>query len=272
MTISAVESALASLPVGGLRYFDRIASTNDAATAWVAEGASDFSIVVADEQTRGRGRAGRRWLTPKGSALAFSVIFKEEDLSQWKVSKVVPRFTGLGAMAVCTALIDDFGLPAAIKWPNDVLVDGKKLCGVLVEATWLGDRLQALIMGIGLNITPESVPADDRIDYPATCVEQALGQPVRREAVLRSVVSEVIRWRSLLPDPSFIQNWEDHLAFRQQDVQISSSQAQMKGQRVIYGQIAGLNADGSLRFRLQDGDYTTIRVGEMRLRPVDTPA
>lgn len=270
MKISMLESALAGLPVGGLKYYDQIASTNDAAAAWVVEGAADFSIVIADEQTHGRGRSGKRWLTPPGSALAISVILKEDDLSRWKVSKVIPRFTGLGALAVCTALIDDFGIPASIKWPNDVLVGDKKLCGVLVEASWFGDDLQALIMGIGINVTRHSVPGDSQLDFPATCIEEVSGGPVSREAVLRSVVSEIIRWRTLLPDPSFIQTWEDHLAFRGREVQISSPEVQIKGEKVIFGQIAGLNADGSLRFMTRDGDLTTIRVGEMHLRPVDS--
>lgn len=272
MKISALESALAGLPVGGLRYYDRIASTNDAAAAWAAEGAADFSIVVADEQTRGRGRAGRRWLTPPGSALAFSLILSEEDLSQWKLSKIIPRFTGLGALAVCTALIEDFHLSAEIKWPNDVLVSERKLCGVLVEASWRGDDLQALILGVGINVSAASVPDAESVNFPASSVEQELGQPVRREALLRSVVAEIIRWRALLPDPSFIQAWEDHLAFRDRDVQVISPAAQINAQNVVRGRIAGLNADGSLRFQLESGDFTTVRVGEIHLRPVDTHA
>jgi BirA family biotin operon repressor/biotin-[acetyl-CoA-carboxylase] ligase len=270
MKTSTVESALAGLPIGGLRYYDRIASTNDAAAAWVLDGAADFSILIADEQTKGRGRSGRRWLTPPGSALAFSIILKETDLSYWKISKVVPRFTGLGALAVCSALVDDFGLPAAIKWPNDVIINDRKLCGVLVEASWLGDRLQALILGIGLNVTPQSMPDETAVDFPATCVEMCLGEPVERERLLRSVVTQVIRWRALLPDPSFIQAWEDCLAFRERDVQIVNPHGGTDGGEPIFGRVAGLNADGSLRMRLANGESTTIMVGEMHLRPVDS--
>ncbi len=261
---------MAGLPIGGLRYYERIASTNDAAAAWVMDDAPDFSILIADEQTEGRGRSGRRWLTPPGSALAFSIMLKEGDLSQWKVSKVAPRFTGLGALAVCKALIDDYGLPAVIKWPNDVLVEDRKLCGVLVEASWVADRLQALILGIGVNVTAQSVPDAAWLDFPATCVEDSLGEPVQREALLRSVVCQVIRWRGLLPDPSFIQAWEDCLAFRDRDVQIVSPFTHENQETAIYGRIAGLNADGSLRLQLANGESTTVRVGEMHLRPVDS--
>src|SRR5512141_2769024 len=115
MRRNELSAALAGLPLGGLRFFTTIGSTNDEALAWAAEGAPDQSLVVADEQTAGRGRAGRRWHTPPGAALAISLILRPTP-----VERTLPaRTTGLAALAItqcCTAM----NLQASIKWPNDV--------------------------------------------------------------------------------------------------------------------------------------------------------
>src|SRR5664279_6508775 len=114
-----LQSILTGLPLGGLRYFDSIGSTNDDALAWARAGAPDFSLVVADAQTAGRGRLLRRWITNPGSALAFSLVLRPST----QESECLPRFSPLGAVAVRQALADLFGLPAEIKWPNDVLLE-----------------------------------------------------------------------------------------------------------------------------------------------------
>ncbi|MBI3739624.1 MAG: biotin--[acetyl-CoA-carboxylase] ligase, partial [Chloroflexi bacterium] len=147
-----LQKALSSLPLGGLRYFESIGSTNDEALAWATEGARDLSLVVADEQTAGRGRSGRKWLTPPGSALAFSLILRPTEAERTRPA----RTTGLSALALSDSLRTR-GLAAQIKWPNDVLISGKKVAGILVESVWTGDALDASILGMGVNVLAASV-------------------------------------------------------------------------------------------------------------------
>ena len=196
MNQTQLETTLADLSLGGVRYFDSTGSTNDEAAHWAAQGAPDLALVVADEQTTGRGRAGRHWYTPRGSALAFSVVVYPtlED------SGSVSRMTALGALAVCDALKNRYHLPAKIKWPNDVLVGEKKVAGVLVEAQWTGDRLGSLILGIGINVAPASIADalahESVLRFPATCVESALGYSLDRTELLYAVITGILRWRS----------------------------------------------------------------------------
>src|SRR5512136_875543 len=152
MNERSLHSALSKLPLGGLRYFEQTTSTNDMALAWAAEGAPDLALVYAEQQTAGRGRGGRRWFTPPGSALAFSLILRPTPAEQ----QFPARFSALGALAVCEVL-ERRGLQPWVKWPNDVLLNRRKVCGILVESTWMGATLNYLVLGVGLNIKPAAV-------------------------------------------------------------------------------------------------------------------
>ena len=148
MNARALRRILSDLPLGGVRYYPQISSTNDAALAWAAEGAADLALVIADEQTAGRGRVGRSWITPAGAALACSLVLRpavEEGES-------IALYSALGALAVVSALEEKYGLNPEIKWPNDVLVRGRKLCGILAETVWLGSQAESVVLGIGLNV------------------------------------------------------------------------------------------------------------------------
>src|SRR5512146_1632742 len=116
MNPNELKKALSKLPVGDVRYFDSIGSTNNEALAWAASGAEDLSLVIADEQTAGRGRLSRKWFTPPGTALAFSLILRPSAQEKAHLTRIV----GLAALAVVDAL-QQRGLVAQIKWPNDVL-------------------------------------------------------------------------------------------------------------------------------------------------------
>ena len=181
--------------------------------------------MIADEQTAGRGRGSRKWFTPPQSALAFSVILRpsltEDEVLAYENTA---RLNGLGALAVFGALQKRYGLPAQIKWPNDVLVHNQKLAGILPESHWSGNQLTTVILGIGINVAPASVPSDSRLNFPATCVESALRSPVDRIELLNHVLVELLDWKPKLNEPEFIQTWESNLAFRDREVKIKSEQ------------------------------------------------
>ena len=128
MNEHSLKKTLSKLNIGDLRYFDSIGSTNDEALAWAAAGAPDLSIVIADEQTQGRGRLDRKWFTPKGSGLAFSLILRPSTALRPHLSRTV----GLAALSIAESC-SGLGLAPRIKWPNDILLNGKKTAGILIE-------------------------------------------------------------------------------------------------------------------------------------------
>jgi BirA family biotin operon repressor/biotin-[acetyl-CoA-carboxylase] ligase len=272
-----LERSLGDLELGGIRYYESIGSTNDAAADWARQGAADFSLVIADEQVQGRGRAGRKWITKPGSALAFSLILRASAKETAALSRSTARLTGLGALAVNQVLREKYALPAQIKWPNDVLVNRRKLCGVLAEADWIGNQLSSVILGIGINIATHAVPADGSLVYPATSVEQESKQRVDRVILLRQVLEEILHLRRDLLDDKFLQLWEDRLAFRDEWVEVAASGNRGQTSELqLRGRILGLNPDGALRLRTISGDEVIIQQGEIpsvnddiRLRPVD---
>jgi BirA family biotin operon repressor/biotin-[acetyl-CoA-carboxylase] ligase len=140
----------AGLPIEGLGdplyVFSTLGSTNDEAKSLANQGAPHGTLVLADEQTSGRGRQDRKWYTKAATGLALSLILRLES-----TPAAMSTLTVLGALAV-TESLTQLGVKAWIKWPNDVIVEAGKLAGVLVEAVWLGDQIEYGIVGIGVNV------------------------------------------------------------------------------------------------------------------------
>jgi BirA family biotin operon repressor/biotin-[acetyl-CoA-carboxylase] ligase len=276
----SLESALADLNLPAIRFFSSIGSTNDEAWHWIDAGAPHCALVIADEQTAGRGRFQRRWVTTAGSGLAFSLILHSPPL----VPQFVQRLTGLAALAVCNALRKKYTLLPQIKWPNDILLNQRKVAGVLVEARWDGKTLKAAVIGIGINIAPESInpvnlpPAG--LNFPATCVEDALGHPVDRLELLSASLHEFFSWLPQLSSQAFIDEWETNLAYHDQWVELFventalSSPWEAAPLLIQVGKVIGLTPDGSLKLLTRSGKLVTAQVGEIHLRPnpVDPPS
>lgn len=251
-----LQSLLASLPLAELRWFDSVGSTNDEALAWGAGGARDFSLVAADEQTTGRGRAGRKWVTPAGTALAFSLILRPAPSETASPT----LFTGLGALALVSAL-KQRGLKPQVKWPNDVLLNGRKAAGILVESVWTGDALDTVVIGMGVNALAGSNPPDEELLFPATNVETELGYPLERAGFLRDILSALVAWRPKMSTGQLVKAWEENLAFRGEPVQVSRENGES-----LFGRVVGLEADGSLRLLIND-KIAIVPFGEIHLRP-----
>ena len=269
MDIKLLTQTLSGLAPGGLRYFEQTGSTNEEAARWAEAGALDLALVVADEQTAGRGRQGRRWFTPPGAALAFSLVLRPQPGAEAILPEMLSRLTGLGAVAVVEALQQEYGLEAQIKWPNDVLLAGRKTCGILSEAHWQGERLLAVILGIGVNVTPASVPNDAALIFPATCVESVLGEPVERDHLLAAILRRLLDWRPRLMGAEFMHTWEKHLAYRGEWVTLLSGTVSQPSQKRLV-QALGLDEHGALRIRLASGDEESVLAGEVRLRQDDS--
>jgi BirA family biotin operon repressor/biotin-[acetyl-CoA-carboxylase] ligase len=256
-----LESLLVGLPIPQMRCFHSIGSTNDEALLWAAQGAPDGCLVIADVQTRGRGRFNRRWVTTPGASLAFSLILRPQP----EEMSFLSLFSPLGALSICHALETPHGLKPTIKWPNDVLLDGRKTAGILVEAAWTGERMDGIVIGIGMNISRASVPPADTVMFPATCLEEAAGQTIDRWAVLEGTLKGVFALRARLGEERFHREWWRRLAFRNEWVRVSEGE----GGKTHTGRLVGLDADGSLLLQGENDDFFPVAVGDVHLRQAE---
>jgi len=248
----------ALLPCGDLGeplyYFQQLPSTNDEAARLALTGIKHGAMVVADEQTRGRGRLERRWITAPGSGLAFSLVLRPSP----DPPGTSLYFAGLGALAVAKAL-ERHDLSPEIKWPNDVLLDGRKTAGILAEASWKDGEMSHLILGIGVNVHPGSVPPSESLRYPATCVDREAGREIERAGLLRDIVCEI---RGLLErrGAEWVEDWETRLAFRGQQVTVVLADENLRGR------LDGLSPEGQARLTI-GSESVCLATGE--IRPVD---
>jgi BirA family biotin operon repressor/biotin-[acetyl-CoA-carboxylase] ligase len=257
MNQPTLNELLSTLQLGDIRYFDSIGSTNDEALAWANKGARDMSLIVADEQTMGRGRLDRPWFTPPGTALAFSLILRPTPDEKPYLSRIV----GLAALAI-TESVRKLDLDAQIKWPNDVLLNQRKVAGILIELIWAGEDVVCVVIGAGVNILKRAVPDTDILRFPGTSLESMLGRPVEREEVLRDILASITALRPQLGTDSFMNKWGEALAYRGRQVKVD-----MGGDQTVVGRLEGILKDGSLRLRDDNGKSVTVHFGDVRLRP-----
>lgn len=238
------------------RHLPSTGSTNDEAAAWARAGAPAGAVVVADEQTKGRGRLGRRWHSPPGESLYFSVVLRP-PLPPHRV----PPLTLAAGVAVAEALVEALApSPAspALKWPNDVLVDGKKVAGILTEMSADLDRVHHLVVGIGVNLNARAFP--DEIAAIATSVAIARGEPVSRADFAAGLCARLEYWVDRFVAegaPAIAVAWKQHARFFGTRVRVTA------GRDVVEGVAEDLDDDGALRLRLDDGRATRIVAGEV---------
>lgn len=233
-------------------YYPRLTSTMDFARQEAQQGAAEGTVVIADEQTGGKGRIKRAWLSPRGS-IALSVILYPEV-------SYLPSLTMLASLAVVRSIATVAGSDSQIKWPNDVLVRGKKVCGILVENNVRGNRVAYAIIGIGINVNfrPSDFP---EIPPTATSLADELGRYVSRADMIRCLLVETEKLYLALPGgESVYQEWRDRLVTLGKKVQVRSGEATYRG---IAESVAG---DGSLLLRQSDGSLTKIVAGDVTLR------
>lgn len=258
MNQNELNKTLSKLPLGDIKYFESIGSTNDEALAWAANDAKDLSLVIADEQTAGRGRLDRKWFTPSETALAFSLILRPTTDERPYLSRIV----GWAALAV-TDTLRARRLTPQIKWPNDVLLLGHKVAGTLVESVWSGEDIDCVVIGIGINVLKGSVPPQELLHFPATSLEDELDDLPDRLELLFDILSTLINLRPQLGTDEFLSRWAESLAFLGEQVQVEVGE-----KPPVVGQVLGLEQDGSLRLRDGHDKTVTVRFGDVRLRPL----
>jgi BirA family biotin operon repressor/biotin-[acetyl-CoA-carboxylase] ligase len=241
-----------------LLRFDTVSSTNDVARELAASGTPEGLCVIAREQTAGRGRQGRSWSSPSGEGLYLSLVLRPEI--RVADSAVI---TLAAAVAVAETLALDFEVSADIKWPNDVLSSGRKICGILVESAIENNRLQYAIMGIGVNVAQRSFPGEIR--ERATSLFLETGRPVAPDDFLKPLLARIETWysKAATRPGGVISRWEELSSYaRGCNVRIESPDC------VIEGVTRGLVSSGALIVELDGGELREIVSGEVMLREV----
>jgi BirA family biotin operon repressor/biotin-[acetyl-CoA-carboxylase] ligase len=237
-----------------LRY-DSLPSTNTEAASQAVRGVAEGLCVVAREQTQGRGRQERVWVSPLDAGLYFSIVLRPRlNRAAW------PLLTLMAALAVHDALQEACALETDIKWPNDLLAGGRKLCGILAEIVET-EQGRACILGIGINLNDRAFPPELR--SLATSIEGATNSQVDREAVLRSLVSHLERRYAQLHAPAgdteLIEDWSAHSSYaRGKRVRVQTAT------EIFHGTTRGLEPDGALRVEISTGDIRIVRAGDVQ--------
>ena len=250
---AAITDGLATRFIGQeVSCYPSLPSTNDVAKHQAQEGAKEGTVIIAEEQTAGRGRIKRSWLSPRGS-IALSIIL-------YPPLAYLPSLIMVASLAVARAIEQVTGLKSQIKWPNDVLVNNKKVCGILIESGVKGSKVDYAIIGIGLNVNLK--PSDFPEIAPfATSLSHELGRDVSRREVVWSLLAEAERlYLSLPAGDSVFKEWRDNLVTLGKKVQVSSGEAAYKGTA------ESVASDGSLLLRQPDGNLLKIVAGDVTLR------
>jgi BirA family biotin operon repressor/biotin-[acetyl-CoA-carboxylase] ligase len=240
-----------------LVYLPGTGSTNDGARRLAQEGAPAGTLVITDYQATGRGRLDRRWVAPSGSSLLMSLIFRP-PLAPHQVQ----RLTMVCGLAVADAVESETGLQVDLKWPNDVLIEGAKVCGLLTEVGLSGDQVDYVVVGIGLNVNldPEQLP--ERLLMPATSLSHVLGRKVARLPLLQALLRMVERrYLALEAGHSPRAEWAARL------VTLGQSVVVVTGDKRLAGVAEGVNANGALLVRRADGGVETVVAGDVTLCP-----
>ncbi len=240
-------------------YLERTGSTNDVVLREAAEGAPEGLLVVADEQTAGRGRQDREWWAPPGTALLMSLLLRPSMAAG--LASQLTMCLGLGAAEGVEQIA---GLHPRLKWPNDLLLDGRKLAGMLTELRLSGDQLAFAVLGLGLNVNLDFTSTD--LAPFAVSLQMALGHPVERLPLLAAILERCESWyERLLSGESPHAAWSARLETVGRPVVVSLADGTLEGLAV------GVNAQGALLVQADDGQVHTVWAGDVSSLRSQTP-
>ena len=240
-----------------IRVFEQTTSTNDVIEKLARGGVKEGAVVFAEAQTDGRGRLGRKWMSPARKGLWFSVLLRPELRPA-----AATQLTVAAATALRAAIERQAELPAEIKWPNDILVSGKKVAGILTELSAELDRIKYVLVGIGVDVNMNAGDFPGELRNRATSLKIELGKPVGRTELAAAILRELDReyGRVLAGDfASVASDWEQHCTTLGQRLVISL------GDRRVCGRAEALGEDGALLLRTEHGHLERIVGGDVAL-------
>ena len=251
-----VTAGLGTLVVGReVVYRAEVVSTNTLAVELAQAGAADGTAVVAESQTGGKGRLGRTWVSPSGN-LALSVILRPAIPTHQ-----APLVTLMGAVATALAVRDAAGVPAGIKWPNDILVNGRKVGGLLTELSAEPDRVRHLVLGIGINVNMDRSVLPSGFRDRTTTLSAETGGKVDRTALLRKLLRQLDHWyRRLQEDAAAVRE-----AWTGLNVTLGKRVAVSGAAGIIEGTARAIDAEGRLVLSLDSGSTVQVAAGDVTI-------
>lgn len=251
LTEAGINAALARLALGHpLHWFESCGSTNDVAKQLAAADSPAGTLVVTAAQTAGRGRAGNQWLAQPGSALTASIILRPA-----LAAAQAAQLALLGGLAAQRAITACAKVAALLKWPNDVLLGGRKVCGVLAESSFAGDCCEWVVLGFGVNVN--AAPQLPATVLAATAVAVEAGITVSRLQLLHALLEQLSALLPLLGSAGLSDACNAVLAWRDQRVEV-------EGAAPAAGVLLGLAPDGALQLRTDGGQILTLHSGSLR--------
>lgn len=239
---------------------DSVDSTNNYAKDLARRGAPHGTVVLADCQTSGKGRLGRRFSSPSGVGIYCSVVLRFDAAPEQLL-----HLTPMAAEAVRRAVSASTGLEPKIKWINDLLLDRRKLCGILTELGMSGGRLDFLVVGIGINCNQQTSDFPPELQKTAVSLAQVLGQPVDRDAVAIQLLAQLHAMSQAVLSASgpWLDSYRAHCVTLGQDVQL------IRDDQRRNAHVDGMNDQGTLLVTLPDGSHETVFSGEVSVRGLD---
>lgn len=256
LSSSSITEGLATSFMGQrVIYYPRLPSTMDAARLEAQQGATEGTVIIAGEQTAGRGRMQRTWLSPTGN-IALSIVLYPDIAG-------LPYLIMIASLAIAHGIEAVTDLKTQIKWPNDILIGGKKVCGILIENEVKSGKVIYSIIGIGINV---ELKASDVVEISATAtsIKDELDRYMLRTDIVRSLLTEFERLYLLLPEgQSIYESWRDRLETLGKNVVVKS------GGGIFEGIAESVDESGALMLRGADGSLTRIVAGDITLRNDD---
>ncbi len=248
-----LRSGLYTAVIGrSVRFYQSTGSTMDDVAEWARDGADEGVVVVAETQSASRGRLGRRWISDEGN-LYFSVLFRPEP-------ETLPLLSPLAGVAVARSIRQVAGLYPTIKWPNDIMIEGRKVAGILAESALSGSQIQHAVVGVGVNVALD-VSADPEIAATATSLNHASGSDVDRAELLRRILQHMdALYLELRRGRSPIAEWRRWLDTLGQQVTVNHHGA------TDTGLAEEIDEHGNLLLRADTGELLTLTAGDITLR------
>jgi len=238
-----------------IHFYQEVTSTNTLAMGLAADGALEGTVVLAETQTSGKGRLGRKWISPKRN-LYLSVVLRP-NIPMHKA----PLITLTGAVAVVSAIRTTCGLEAGIKWPNDILISGKKVCGLLTEMSAEQDRIRHIVLGIGLDVNMEMGELPPNVRSLSTTLAAEAGAKINRNALLQQVLRDLERWYQ-----KFLGNEGDVLnEWKKLNMTVGNRITVSGAGEALDGLAQGVDSDGRLIVRLDNGTIRTLAAGDVTI-------
>jgi BirA family biotin operon repressor/biotin-[acetyl-CoA-carboxylase] ligase len=242
-----------------IHYFQKLSSTNTVAKEHAERGAKEGIVIVAETQTQGHGRLNRPWISPKGGVW-LSIILRTKIAVEG-----APKITLITSVAVAKTLHCLYGLTTGIKWPNDVLIDGKKVCGILTEGSTSGKNVNFIVVGIGINANFNLKALPDNLRITATTLKEVLGKQVDREKLICVLLKEFEERCRLFKEKKLgrlLGEWREMAGFLGKKIEVTSFEENWLGRAI------DVDEGGALIVELENSERKRVLSGDVTVREI----